>query len=86
MNIDDHGRRRWTWPRDGGGMRPAGDMRCFDRHRRTGAGSHSKRAVRRFCVKIYAEPCDLTDSAGVDALMAIDQLGRVSTCCSTLPA
>ena len=31
---------------------------------------------RRFCVKIYAEPCDLTDSAGVDALMAeIDRLG-----------
>lgn len=24
----------------------------------------------RFCVKIYADPCDLTDSAGVDALMA----------------
>ena len=30
---------------------------------------------RRFCVKIYADPCDLTDSAGVDALMAeIDRL------------
>lgn len=31
---------------------------------------------RRFCAKIYAESCDLTDSAGVDALMAeIDRLG-----------
>lgn len=31
---------------------------------------------RRFCAKIYAESCDLTDSAGVDALMAeINRLG-----------
>ena len=31
---------------------------------------------RRFCAKICAESCDLTDIAGVDALMAeIDRLG-----------